>query len=256
MSTLQGKIAVVTGGNSGIGYATAKELAAQGATVIITGRNSTAVEAAAKELGAEGLNVKGITADQGNLKDSDKLVAELGKTYGKIDILFINAGVGAFSYIAESTEEHFDLVMNVNLKGAYFTLSKFLPILADGAAVTFNSSVSGTAAMAGSSVYSASKAALNSLVKVAAVELAPRSIRVNTVSPGPIETPILTKTGLDESGINSLKAGVTGAVPLKRMGRSEEVAKLVVFLSSPDASFITGSDYEVGGGVHLNKMSF
>jgi NAD(P)-dependent dehydrogenase (short-subunit alcohol dehydrogenase family) len=250
MSSLQDKVAVVTGGNSGMGYATAKELASRGATVIITGRNRAAVDAAAAEL-----KVRGIIADQGSLADTDALVADLGKAYGKIDILFINAGTGTYSSIADTTEYHYDQVMNTNLKGAYFTLSKFLPILADGAAVTFNSSIAATAAMPGAAVYSASKAAINSLVKVAAAELAPRSIRVNSVSPGPIKTPIHAKTGMGEAAVASLTAAITGRVPLKRFGDSEEVAKLVAFLSSPDGAFITGSDYVIGGGFHLNVIS-
>jgi NAD(P)-dependent dehydrogenase (short-subunit alcohol dehydrogenase family) len=250
MSTLQGKVAVVTGGNSGMGYATAKELASRGATVIITGRNRTAVAAAATEL-----KVRGIFADQANLADTDALVAELKKGYDKIDILFINAGIGAYASIADTTEDHYDQLMNINVKGAYFTLSKFISLLADGAAVTFNSSVAASAAMPGAAVYSISKAAINSLVKVAAAELAPRSIRVNSVSPGPIKTPIHTKTGMDEPAVATLTAAVAGKVPLKRFGESEEVAKLVAFLSGPDGAFITGSDYVIGGGFHLNVIS-
>ncbi len=251
MSTLQGKVAVVTGGNSGMGYATAKEFASLGATVIITGRNRTSVETAASEL-----KVKGITADQASLTDTDALVKEIKDAYGKVDILFINAGVGAFSPIEQTTEDLYDRIMDINFKGAYFTLSKFLPILSDGAAVTFNSSINATVAMAGAAVYSASKAAINSLTKVAAIELAPRSIRVNTISPGPIHTAILTKTGMDEPTIANVKTSLADKVPLKRIGDSEEVAKLVAFLSGPDGAFITGAEYIIDGGVNLNAFAF
>ncbi|HEV2478106.1 MAG TPA: SDR family oxidoreductase [Puia sp.] len=250
MNALRGKIAVVTGGNSGIGYSTAKELASRGATVIITGRNRAAVEAAAAEL-----KVRGIVADQSSLTDTDALVAAVKEAYGKVDILFVNAGVGFFVPIEQATEDHYDQIMNVNFKGVYFTLSKFLPILADGAAVTFNSSINATLAMPGSAVYSASKAALNSLVRVAAAELAHRSIRVNAVSPGPIQTPILTKTGMDESTLASVKTNLGGKIPLKRFGDSEEVARLVAFLSGPDGAFITGSDYVIDGGLNLNAVA-
>lgn len=195
---LDNKVAVVTGGNSGIGYATAKELIARGAKVIITGRNRTSVEKAAAELCAVG-----IVSDQSKLSDIDKLVTEVKNTFGKVDILFINAGVASFVPIEAVTEQHFDDIMNINFKGAYFTLSKFIPLLNEGAAVTFLSSLNGTTGMANTSVYAASKASLNSLVKAASTELAGKGIRVNAVSPGPISTPIFDKMGMDKESLDN-----------------------------------------------------
>ncbi|NUY79839.1 SDR family oxidoreductase [Flavobacterium sp. MAH-1] len=246
MMQLKDKIAVVTGGNSGIGYATANELKNQGAKVIITGRRKEAVSQAADELG-----VDWIVADQGNVSDIENLVSEIKRKFGKVDILFINAGVLGGSAIAEATEEIFDQVINVNFKGAYFTLSRFIPILNDGASVVFLSSNTASMNAANSSIYSSSKAALNSVMKIAAVELAPRHIRVNAVSPGPIETPILSKQGYDQATLDGIKDWIIERVPLKHIGKAEDVAKLVAHLSQPESSFITGSEFLIDGGMSL-----
>ncbi len=251
MSILQNKIAVITGGNSGIGFATAKELLLKGAKVVITGRRQSAIDEAVKELGP---NATGILADTADLSHTDALVEKVKKLHGKVDILFINAGVGSFFPLDVATEAQFDQIMNINFKGAYFTLSKFLPLLKEGSSVILLSSVSATTGMANSSVYGPSKAALNSLVKVAATELAPRKIRVNSVSPGPIETPILDKAGLDDATREGFVTAFTARVPLKRFGTANEVAKLVAFLGSDDATFITGGDYVVDGGVAINPI--
>lgn len=246
---LEGKVAVVTGGNSGIGYATAKELVADGANVIITGRNKTATQKAASELGAVG-----IISDQSNLNDIEALVAQVKSTWGKIDILFVNAGIAGFVPIESVTEKHFDDIMNINFKGAFFTLQKFIPVLNEGAAVTFLSSLNATTGMANSSVYAASKAALNSLVRAAAIELAAEQIRVNSVSPGPITTPIFGKLGMDEASLNGFAQTMQNTIPLKRFGTTEHVAKLVSFLSSDSAAFTTGSDYTIDGGLGVNSV--
>ncbi|PWA06725.1 SDR family oxidoreductase [Flavobacterium laiguense] len=246
---LKGKIAVITGGNSGIGYATAKELVAEGATVVITGRNEVAVKKTAAEL-----NVIGIVSDQSHLVAIDQLVKQVESTVGKVDILFINAGIAAFIPIESVTEDHFDSIMNINFKGAFFTLQKFIPILNEGAAVTFLSSLNATTGMANSSVYAASKASLNSLVRAASIELADRQIRVNSVSPGPINTPIFGKLGLDEESVNGLAQTMQNAIPLKRFGTVEQVAKIVAFLSSDDAAYTTGSDYPIDGGLGVNAV--
>jgi len=251
MSTLQNKVAVITGGNSGIGLATAKELLEKGAKVIITGRRQSAIDEAIKQLGA---GATGILADTADLVHTDALVQKVKKLHGGVDILFINAGVGHFFPLEAATEEQFDQIMNINFKGAYFTLSKFLPLLNEGSSVIFLSSVSATTGMANSSVYGASKAALNSLVKVASTELAPRKIRVNSVSPGPIETPILDKAGFDEASRDGFTTAMKARVPLKRFGTAWEVAKLVAFLGSDDAAFITGGDYVVDGGLAVNPF--
>jgi NAD(P)-dependent dehydrogenase (short-subunit alcohol dehydrogenase family) len=287
MSTLKGKVAVVTGGNSGLGYATAFELAARGAKVIITGRRKEAVSQAVEALNAElkggaaeigggagesrsvagkigggerkigggAAEITGIVADQGSLQAIDQLVQLVGKDFGQVDILFINAGVAPFMPIEGTTEELFDQVMDINFKGAYFTLNKFLPLLSEGAAVTLLSSVVSGAAVPYSSVYTASKAALDSLTRVAAVELAPRKIRVNTISPGMFETPIFGKAGLDEATLKGYIETQTKRIPMNRIGQPFEIAKMVAYLSGPDAGFITGANYVIDGGVTLNTMS-
>jgi NAD(P)-dependent dehydrogenase (short-subunit alcohol dehydrogenase family) len=247
MSTFKNKVAIVTGGNSGIGYAAAKELIAKEATVIITGRRKEAIEKAAKELGAIPF-----VADQASLKDTDALYEEVRKNYGKVDILFVNAGiVGNLGPIETKTEAAFDSVMDINFKGAYFTLSKFIPLLNDGASVVILSSMVASTYKPNSSVYQASKAALNSIAKTAAAELAPRKIRVNIVSPGPTKTEVMTKMGLDDSTVKQIQEHLIESIPLKKMGTAEDVAKMVVYLSDEAASFVTGSDIVIDGGITL-----
>lgn len=239
MKPLTDKIAVITGGNSGIGYAAAKQLRESGATVIITGRRKEAVEKAALEL-----DVTGLVADQSTLSDIEKLVSGITSQFGKVDILLINAGITRFGNIEQMEESVFDEVMNVNFKGAYFTLSKFIPILRNGASVIMLSSTSATISPQSASVYAASKAALNAVTKIAALELAPRQIRVNAVSPGPIATEIMHKIGLDDK----LEAQLINSIPLSRMGKAAEVAGMIRFLASEEAAFITGSNFLVDGG--------
>jgi NAD(P)-dependent dehydrogenase (short-subunit alcohol dehydrogenase family) len=247
MSTFKNKLAIVTGGNSGIGYAAAKELVAKEATVIITGRRKEAIEKAAKEIGAIPF-----VADQASLKDTDALYEEVSKKHGRVDILFINAGiVGNMGPIESKTEDDFDNVMNINFKGAYFTLSRFIPLLNDGASVVILSSIVAATYKPNSSVYQASKAALNSIAKTAAAELAPRKIRVNIVSPGPTKTEVMTKMGLDDAALQQIHEHLVNAIPLKRMGTAEDVAKLVVYLSDEAATFVTGSEIVVDGGLTL-----
>ena len=242
------KLAIVTGGNSGIGYATAKELIAEGAKVIITGRRKEAVEKAAEELGAIPF-----VADQADINDIDLLKKEVENQYGKVDILFINAGItGGLIPIENMDIENFDNVMNINFRGAYFTLSKFIPLLNDGASVVMLSSIVATTYKPNSSVYQASKAALNSIAKTAAAELAPRKIRVNMVSPGPTKTEIMTKAGLDEKALEGINDWLINEIPLKKMGTAEDVAKLVVYLSDNSvSSFMTGTEIIVDGGMVL-----
>jgi NAD(P)-dependent dehydrogenase (short-subunit alcohol dehydrogenase family) len=251
MTSLTNKVAIVTGGNSGIGLATAREFIAQGAKVIITGRKQAAIDSAVAELGD---NVQGIVSDTSDLNQIEDLVETVQSRYGLVDILFINAGVASFSPISLATEQHFDDIMNVNFKGAFFTLNKFIPLLKEGASVIFLSSINATSGMPNSAVYAASKAAVHSLVKVASTELAAKKIRVNAVSPGPINTPIFGKTGLDQASLRGFATAIQDRVPLKRFGASEEVAKLVSFLASDDASFITGSEYVIDGGINVNPV--
>lgn len=246
MNNLKDKVAVITGGNSGIGFATAKELKEQGATVIITGRRKEAIDKASLELG-----VTGIVSDQSKIADIQDLALKVKTDFGKVDILFINAGIAGLGTIEETSEELFDNIMNVNFKGAYFTLSKFIPILKDNASVVFLSSNTASMPGPGASVYAASKTALNSVMKSAALELAPRKIRVNSVSPGPTQTEVMNKVGLDFETVKTIMDVVVDKVPLKQMGRAEDVAKMVSHLSSENAGFITGADFIMDGGMSL-----
>lgn len=233
------KTVLITGGNSGIGYATAKQMQESGARVIITGRRKDAVAQA-----ASALNVNGFVADQSSLPAIEKLVAEVAAQYGRIDLLLINAGITKLASIESMTEELFDEMMNVNFKGAYFTLSRFAPILNDGASVVLLSSTSAIISPPGASVYAASKAAINAVVKIAALELAPRKIRVNAVSPGPVATEIMQKIGLN----NDMEAQMVNSIPMGRFGQPSEVADLITYLLSDKAAFITGSNFLVDGG--------
>lgn len=239
MKNIKDKVAVITGGNSGIGYATARKLKEKGANVIITGRRKEAVEKAAAELG-----VAGLVADQSSLAAIGQLAKDVAKQFGKVDILLINAGISKFGMIEQMEETAFDEIMNVNFKGAYFTLSKFIPVLNDNASVILLSSTSATISPQNASVYAASKAALNAFMKIAALELASRKIRVNAVSPGPVATEIMQKIGLDEN----LEAQLVNSIPLARMGKPDEVAGMIAYLASDESAFITGSNFLVDGG--------
>ena len=251
MKNLTNKVAVVTGGNSGIGYATAKELAQEGAKVVITGRNQVAIDKAASELG-----VTGIVSDQSKLAQIDQLVAEVKEKFGKVDVLFLNAGLASFAPVESATEEHYDQIMNANVKGVYFTVQKFLPIINDGGSIIFNTSVNAVLAMPDSSVYAASKAAVLSLNKVLARELASRKIRVNAVSPGPIETPLYGKLGLSEEQVNGFGKILGEKILLNRFGKAEEIAHVVKFLASDESSFITGSEITADGGLTVNSVVY
>lgn len=249
MSTLQGKTAVVTGGNSGIGYASAKKFKDNGATVIITGRNPERVEKAASELG-----VKGMIADVSNIEAIKKLAQDINEEFGKVDILFVNAGIFQPAPIGQISEDMLDHQMGINFKGAVFTIEHFLPLLNDGAAIINLSSVIAYTGMPNTAIYAASKAALNAYTRTAATELAPRQIRVNAVNPGPISTPIYGKTGMEEEQINGFAEALQNRVPLKRFGQPEDVANLVAFLASDEASFITGAEYNIDGGIIVNPL--
>ncbi|MEN9909334.1 MAG: hypothetical protein RLZZ540_2483 [Bacteroidota bacterium] len=249
MNKLSNKIAIVTGGNSGIGYAAAKDFKENGAKVIITGRNEQATFKAAQELG-----ITGIVSDQSDLKSIDSLVDEVKSKFGKIDIVFLNAGLAAFAPLDQASEEHYDAIMNVNVKGVYFTLQKLLPILNDGASVVLNTSINASVGMPNSSVYAASKAALLSLNRVFATELAPRKIRINAISPGPVETPLYGKLGLNQEEVDGFGKILGEKILLKRFGQAEEIAKSVTFLASADASFITGTELVVDGGLTVNSV--
>jgi NAD(P)-dependent dehydrogenase (short-subunit alcohol dehydrogenase family) len=249
MNNLTGKIAVVTGGNSGIGYETAKYFKEAGANVIITGRSADRVATAASVLG-----VKGMVADVIDLSAIDSLVVQIKQEFGNIDVLFVNAGIFSPAPVGQNTEEMFDTQMGINFKGAVFTTEKFLPIINDGGAIINLSSINAYTGMPNTSIYAASKAALNAYTRTAATELAGRKIRVNSVNPGPISTPIFGKTGMPEDQLNEFAQAMQERIPLKRFGQPEEIAKLVTFLASDDASFITGGEYNIDGGINLNPI--
>jgi NAD(P)-dependent dehydrogenase (short-subunit alcohol dehydrogenase family) len=249
MNDLTGKIAVVTGGNSGIGYATAQYFKEAGANVIITGRSADRVVTAATELG-----VKGIVADVTDLLAIDSLVAHVKNEFGKIDVLFVNAGVFNPAPVGQISEEMFDMQMGINFKGALFTTEKFLPIINDGGSIINLSSINAYTGMPNTAIYAASKAALNAYTRTASTELAPRKIRVNSVNPGPTYTPIFGKTGMAEDQLNEFAGAMQNRIPLKRFGQPEDIAKLVTFLASDDASFITGGEYNIDGGININPI--
>jgi len=245
MSRLEGKVAVVTGGNSGIGLATAKRLQEEGAKVVISGRTKKTLDEAVKTIGN---GVLAIQADVSHLDDLDKLYGEVSKKLGKIDVLFVNAGVAKFAPLADTSEGTYDEQFGTNVKGAYFTIQKALPLLTDGASIILNTSVAGSKGNIATSAYSATKAALRSLARTAAAELVGRGIRVNAVAPGPIVTPIFEKTGLPKEAIDEWSKQILERVPMKRFGQPEEVAATVAFLASEDASYITGVEINVDGG--------
>jgi NAD(P)-dependent dehydrogenase (short-subunit alcohol dehydrogenase family) len=245
MKRLEGKVAVVTGGNSGIGLATAKRLQEEGARVVISGRSKKTLDEAVKTIGN---GVLAVQSDVATLTDIDKLFAEVSKKLGKIDVLFVNAGVAKFAPLADTSESTYDEMFDINIKGAYFTIQKALPFLNDGASIILNTSVADATGTIGASAYSGTKAALRSLARTAAAELVGRGIRVNTVAPGPIVTPIFGRTGLPQEAIDEFAKGVIAKVPMKRFGQPEEVASTVAFLASQDASYITGVEINVDGG--------
>ncbi len=245
MKRLEGKVALVTGGNSGIGLATAKRLQEEGARVAISGRSRKTLDEAVKSIGN---GVLAVQSDVAKLTDIDKLFAEVSQKLGKIDVLFVNAGVAKFAPLADTPESVFDEQYDINIKGAYFTIQKALPFLNDGASIILNTSVVDSKGTVGASAYAATKAALRSLARTAAAELVARGIRVNAVAPGPIETPILSRTGLPQEAIDDFSKGVTARIPMQRFGQPEEVAAAVAFLASQDASYITGVEINVDGG--------
>jgi NAD(P)-dependent dehydrogenase (short-subunit alcohol dehydrogenase family) len=245
MRRLEGKIAVITGGNSGIGLASAKRLQEEGALMAISGRSQKTLDEAMTILGKDTLAVQ---ADVSKLADADKLFDAVKKRFGKIDILFVNAGVAKFVPLGAVTEEHYDELFDINTKGAYFTVLKSLPHLNDGASVILNTSVVSHLGVANGSVYAATKAALRSLARSFAAELVGRNIRVNAVAPGPIETPIFGRTGLPQDVLDEFAKTIVAGVPMKRFGTPEEVAGAVAFLASSDSAYMTGVEIGVDGG--------
>ena len=243
MGKLEGKLALVTGGNSGIGLATAKRFVTEGAYVFITGRRDLA--AAVKEIGR---NVTGVQGDVSNLGDLDRLFAQIEQEKGRLDIVFANAGVAAYAPFGKITEEHYDSIFDINVKGLLFTVQKALPLMPDGASIILNASIVASKVLTANSVYSATKAAVRSFARTWTTDLKDRRIRVNAVSPGAIDTPVLNElVGSTGAGEQRLKM-LSTVVPLGRLGRPDEIAKAVVFLASDDSSYIAGIELFVDGG--------
>ena len=242
---LEGKIALVTGGSTGIGLATAKQFVEEGAYVFITGRRRPELDAAVKTIGA---NVTAIQADASVLADLDKLFAQIKKEKGRLDVLFANAGGGEFAALGSITEEHYDKTFDTNVKGLLFTVQKALPLIPEGGSIILNASIVSIKGMAAFSVYSATKAAVRSFARSWTLDLKDRKIRVNVVSPGPIETPGVSGLAKTEEERKGLYANLASMVPLGRVGQPSEIAKAAVFLASDDSSFVAGIELFVDGG--------
>jgi len=243
---LAGKIALVTGGTSGLGLATAKRFVAEGARVVVTGRRPAELDAAVKELGGSAIGVRG---DVSVLADLDRLYATIRATHGRLDVLFANAGGGSFLPLGEITEAQFDKLFGINVKGTLFTVQKALPLMAAGGSVVLNGSMVSVKGVPGFSVYAATKAALRSFARTWAADLRGRNIRVNVVSPGVVVTPAYkNELGLSDEQIKEFEAQGAAAAPLGRAGTPDEIAKAVVFLASDDSSYVTGADLFVDGG--------
>ena len=245
MGKLEGKIALITGGNSGIGLATAKRFVSEGAYVYITGRRESELASAVKEIGR---NVTGVQGDVSDLGDLDRLFAQIRREKGRLDIVFANAGAAKYARLGEITEEFYDSIFNINVKGLLFTVQKALPLMPDGASIILNASIVASKGLPSNSVYSATKAAVRSFARTWTTDLKDRHIRVNAVSPGSTDTPGLN--GLlasSETGQQRLKM-ISNSVPLGRLGAPDEIAKAVVFLASDDASYVTGAELFVDGG--------
>jgi NAD(P)-dependent dehydrogenase (short-subunit alcohol dehydrogenase family) len=243
---LEGKVAIITGGNSGIGLATAGRFVAEGAHVFITGRRQAELDEAVRHIGR---NVTAVPGDVSHLADLDRLFATVKQQQGRLDVLFANAGVPALASLGEITEEHFDKVFHINVKGLLFTVQKALPLFTDGGSIILNASIVASKGLESISVYSASKAAVRSFARCWTTELRHRKIRVNVLSPGYTETPIFNKAGLTQDRVDELKVSFAAAVPMGRMGRPDEVAKAAVFLASDDSSYVTGIELFVDGGM-------
>src|SRR5882672_3417163 len=239
------KTALITGGSTGIGLATAKQFVNEGAYVFITGRRESELAAAVKEIGK---NVTGIQGDVSNLGDLDRLFAKIKQEKGKLDIVFANAGVATYAPLGTITEEHYDSIFNINVKGLLFTVQKALPLLSDGASIILNASIVASKGFSSNSVYSATKAAGRSFARTWTTDLKARRIRVNAVSPGPIDTPglndLLASSGAGEQRVKM----IANSIPLGRLGIPDEIAKAVVFLASDDSSYVTGTELFVDGG--------
>ena len=246
MEKLEGKVAVITGGNSGIGFATAQRFVSDGAYVFITGRRQSELDAAVKQIGK---NITGVQGDVSNLADLDRLYATVKKQKGRIDILFANAGVGELVPLGAITEAHFDKTFSINVKGLLFTVQKALPLFQDGGSIILNASIAASKGVEASSVYNATKAAIRSFARTWTVELKQRKIRVNAISPGMIDTPGLNRLTKSQEQLEQFKTSFVSTIPMGRTGIPDEVANVVSFLASDNSSYVTGVELFVDGGV-------
>jgi len=248
MGKLDSKIALVTGGTTGIGLAAARLFQQEGAQVYVTGRSAATLAQVEEQLPG----VVAIRSDAADLDDIDRLAGEIERRSGRLDVLFINAGIAKFLPIQQVTPALLDEMFDINFRGPYFTVQRLLPLMPSGASIILTTSVAADLGLDLSSVYAASKAALSSLARTLSNELAPKGIRVNEVSPGPIETPIFAKMGLTPDQESGFKETMTGLVPLKRFGTSEEIAKAALYLASADSSYLLGAKLRIDGGFALN----
>jgi NAD(P)-dependent dehydrogenase (short-subunit alcohol dehydrogenase family) len=248
---LSGKAALITGGNSGIGLASAEEFLKAGASVLITGRDPKTLQLAVERLGeiAAGDRLFAVQADVTVAEQQDHVMDEVRRRFGRLEVLFANAGIGEFIPVTEATEEHFDRIFDTNVKGTYFTVQKALPLLTRGSSVILNSSIAGLIGMPSNSVYAASKAALRSLARTLSADLVDRGIRVNAISPGPVTTPIFDRVGLTPEAREEFTVRVQQTVPIKRFGDPREIALAAVFLASDESSFFVGAELVADGGL-------
>ncbi|HEY9663402.1 MAG TPA: glucose 1-dehydrogenase [Allocoleopsis sp.] len=246
MNKLEGKVALVTGGNSGIGLATAKQFIAEGAYVFITGRRQAELDAAVNAIGE---NIRGVQSDVSNLADLDQLFATIQQEQGHLDVVFANAGVGEIAPLGSITEEHFDKIFNINVKGLLFTVQKALPLLPEGASIILNASINSMKGVPAFSVYGATKAAVRSFARSWTLDLKERKIRVNAISPGVVPTPGYDLLGLNDEQLQEFVDSQAVTIPLGRVGTPDEIAKAVVFLASDDSSFVNGIELFVDGGM-------
>lgn len=248
MKRFEGKVAMVTGGNSGIGLAAAKAFAREGAQVAVTGRDERTLKNAQKEIGSGALAIR---ADAARIADLDAAMAKVRDQFKRIDALFVNAGIGKFVPIAEVTEAMFDEIVTINLKGAFFTVQKALPLMARGSAVVLNASINAHIGLPGTTVYGATKAAVVNMAKTMSADLAERGIRVNAVSPGPVETPIFGRAGISSEQSRQTKEWLQNQTLVKRMAEPEEIAEAVLYLSSDVSSFVVGTELVIDGGMTI-----
>ena len=248
MKRFEGKVAMVTGGNSGIGLAAAKAFAREGAQVAVTGRDEGTLKNAEKEIGSGALAIR---ADAARIADLDAAMAKVRDQFKRIDALFVNAGIGKFVPIAEVTEAVFDEIVTINLKGAFFTVQKALPLMARGSAVVLNASINAHIGLPGTTVYGATKAAVVNMAKTMSADLAERGIRVNAVSPGPVETPIFGRAGISSEQSRQTKEWLQNQTLVKRMAEPEEIAEAVLYLSSDVSSFVVGTELVIDGGMTI-----